>query len=128
MTKILLLLSSFLTILSALALGNPPPGADPDSPIYKWFDRQYNVLGKSCCGQGDGHTLEDYQWRTKHSELGDDYEVNIDGKWLRVPHSEYLRDVLTDPNPTDHATIWYTLDTTEPEGIKIWCFGPGHMI
>jgi len=112
-----------LAVLAAMwgcVLAAAHPG---DSDIDRWFERQHSVANLSCCGVGDGRTLEDNQWRIR----GTDYEVQIDGAWLRVARPDYLRDNQADPNPTHHAVVWTTVDTTQPGGVRIWCFTPGPL-
>lgn len=113
--------AALLCLLAGPAVALPPPGADPNSEIYKWFDRQENINNQGCCGQGDGHTLEDNQWRT----AGTVYEVFIDGLWHKIASSQMLRRAREDPNPTGKAVVWYSYNSQELGGVKIWCFGPG---
>jgi hypothetical protein len=88
--------------------------------FYKWFDRQENVVQGSCCGQGDGHILEDDEWRAK----ADGYDVRIKNQWFSTSPEMALRRSLEDPNPTGHAVVWYTIRGRE---IEIYCFSPGWM-
>ncbi len=104
------------------AHGAPPPGTDMDSPVAKWFQSQHQLTsGMSCCGLGDGHTLDDDEWR----ESGDHYQVRINGNWVDVPARGKV-DPAGGPNPTGKAVVWYTLfDSNFP---VIFCFLPGTMM
>jgi len=33
----------------------------------------------------------------------------------------------TDENPTGHAILWYSINTTEAGGVHIYCFAPGTL-
>jgi len=114
------LLLIFSITISGAAFAAPPPGANPNTEIYKWFDRQENVVQGSCCGEGDGHILNDDEWRAK----GDGYEVEIKGQWFSTRPEMALRRSLEDPNPTGHAVVWYTIRERE---VAIYCFAPGWM-
>jgi hypothetical protein len=116
--KRLLLIMSFT--IGGAGFAAPPPGANPNSEIYKWFDRQENVVQGSCCGEGDGHILNDDEWRAK----GDGYEVEIKDQWFATRPEMALRRSLEDPNPTGHAVVWYTIRERE---VAIYCFAPGWM-
>jgi hypothetical protein len=76
------LLYLMLTIAAVPALGHPPPGANPNSEIYKWFDRQKNVNNQGCCGEGDGHILEADEVRTDKNT--GEMDILIEGHWIRV--------------------------------------------
>jgi hypothetical protein len=105
--------------LAVPALAAPPPGIDPDSPIARWFQSQHQLTsGMSCCGLGDGHTLDDDEWR---ASMSGSYEVRIDGTWYPVP-DEAKPDPAGGPNPTGKAVVWYSMFGGRP---VIFCFKPG---
>jgi hypothetical protein len=93
------------------ALGAPPDGADPDSPIGQWFKslRQPDT-GLICCSIADCRPIE-YRIAVDH------YEVAIDGRWVSVPPEK----VVHRENPTGHAIL-----CRGPASSVIFCFVPAH--
>lgn len=115
-----------LLLLIAFAIpgsARPPFGSDPTSPTAQWFARQHNQRGGSCCGEADGHRLDDNQWRIAGTGAATHYEVFFDDEW-HVVDDWMLRQDANDPNPTGKAVVWYG-----PGGgyskIQIFCFTPG---
>ena len=108
-TRILLLVCALsaaaLTVTYGIAA--PPPGADPNSEMGRWFQslRQPGT-GTSCCSLSDCR-LTDY--RTGQ----DGYEALVGGRWLTVPRDKILRGIT---NPTGRAVV-----CARPEGT-ILCF------
>lgn len=119
--KILLVL--LLLVLAGTSSAKPPFGSDPTSPVAQWFARQHNQRGGSCCGESDGHRLEDNQWKIVGTGAATHYEVLIDGQWYPV-EDWMLRKDAKDPNPTGQAVVWYG-----PGGAysktQIFCFAEG---
>jgi hypothetical protein len=107
-------------LATTAAVGRPPPNSDPNTPIAKWFARQYNMRGGSCCGEADGHRLNDNQWRI----AGNHYQVQIDNVWYPIEDWQLRRDV-NDANPTGQAIVWYNYDRSKYNGTQIYCFTPG---
>ena len=107
-----------------------------DKPEHEWFSQQYNVNGGSCCGLGDGHILEDDEWKN----LGDRYIVKINGKWFSLKEWQ-MRDIAPDktgnlplrgtPSTVKKATVWYKYTTTKQEEENeptIYCFSPWEFL
>jgi hypothetical protein len=112
---------TLLLLTTTAAAAAPPPGADLDSPLHHWFDRQYSVNGQWCCNVSDGHFIADSEW--KAGEHG--FQVRIGNVWRDVP-PEALRDPTRGgPNPTGRAIVWYTPGATGD--YTIYCFAPGTM-
>ena len=115
------LLLAALPVITAKA--DPPGNIDIDPALHAWFERQHNLRGGWCCNLGDGHIIEDTEWKT--SESG--YQVLIAGKWYKVD-SDTLRRSDGDPNPTGKAIVWYR-GYGNRDGdfawVTIYCFAPG---
>lgn len=94
-----------LTVTYGIAA--PPPGADPNSEMGRWFQslRQPGT-GTSCCSLSDCR-LTDY----RASSIG--YEALVAGRWLVVPQDKILRGIT---NPTGRAVV-----CARPDGT-ILCF------
>jgi len=113
-----LILSSLL--IPTLALADPPPGTDLDSPLHKWFETQHNAQGGWCCQLADGKILESDEWRITDSGT---YQVFIVGNWQDIQPYMY-RNPIGGPNPTGKAIVWYRIIDS---GITIFCFTPGNL-
>jgi hypothetical protein len=85
----------------------PPPGADPNSDMARWFQslRQPGT-GSSCCSLSDCR-LTDYRAGASG------YEAMVAGRWIAVPQDKILRGIT---NPTGRAVV-----CARPEGT-ILCF------
>jgi len=85
----------------------PPPGADPNSDMARWFQslRQPGT-GTSCCSLSDCR-LTDYRAGMSG------YEALVAGRWISVPQEKILRGIT---NPTGRAVV-----CARPEGT-ILCF------
>jgi len=85
----------------------PPPGADPNSDMARWFQslRQPGT-GTSCCSLSDCR-LTDYRAGVSG------YEALVAGLWISVPQDKILRGIT---NPTGRAVV-----SARPEGT-ILCF------
>ena len=103
------------------ALAKPPPGTDMDSPIARWFANQYNTVGGSCCGLGDGHVIEEEDVRV----AGDHFEVQIDGDWYPVRAGQMRDAARGGPNIMRKPIVWYSVTGA---GIVIYCLAPGSML
>lgn len=112
MARIILALS-LIAATTGLALGAPPPDADPS--FGQWFQSlRQPGSGASCCSIADCHRLAEGQWR----ETGSEYEVEIRGQWIAVPRSRILNHVPD--NPTGGAVACYS------EALRtIYCFVRG---
>lgn len=95
-----------LLLCTASAYANPPPGSNPSPEEKAWWQCQYQIGGASCCGIGDGHLLNDDEWRSS----GTGYQVLIEGDWLPVPPTAMVRSPCG-PGPTPAtaalAKVWY---------------------
>ena len=108
------------SLMAWTALAAPPPGVEIDPALHAWFERQHNVNGGWCCDLGDGHILDDADWRA----ITGSYEVRIQGVWHTIPVS-VMRDPGNDPNPTGKAIVWYR---AFGPAVTIYCFAPGVML
>jgi hypothetical protein len=85
-----------------------------DSPYREWYQQQHDRVGWSCCGLGDAHPVYDAyikQGKWHVPVRGRDYEIE-------------LHQLLSGPNPTGHAVIWYE---DYDDYVIINCFAPGPM-
>jgi hypothetical protein len=85
---ILALTSRFLAlVLASPAPGQPPPGADPFSPLGLWYrslTTPYN--GGSCCSVADCRPVE-------ARLVGEGWQIHVDGAWIEVsPYVVLKRD------------------------------------
>ncbi|HKF73597.1 MAG TPA: hypothetical protein VKB68_17720 [Stellaceae bacterium] len=66
----------------------PPPGADPNSEIGRWFQSLKNSKGEICCSVAD--CRRPYAWR---QTMGQGYQVQEGNgaPWLNVPPQNILR-------------------------------------
>lgn len=112
-----------LLVVAGSTLARPPFGSDPTSDTAKWFARQHNQRGGSCCGEADGHRLDDNQWRIVGSGKDTHYEVFFDEAWHAVEEWQLRQDV-GDTNPTGQAVVWYG-PTASYVKNQIFCFAPG---
>ena len=108
------LLTACVFILVAAAIGSapaaPPDGADPNSPVGKWFQSlKQPGSGASCCSIADCRPV-DYRMGTGG------YEAKLDGDWVHVPEERILRGQT---NPTAHAIV-----CRSPVNGSILCFVP----
>lgn len=98
----------FLLLLGSTAFAR---GEWPPTAYSAWFQAQYNKAGQWCCDKADGHRYDD-----DYRLLSDGSAELADG--TIVPPSE----VLTGPNPTGSAILWYVLDMQGQK--RIYCFAP----
>ena len=100
-------LSAVIGLTITYGLAAPPPGADPNSELGRWFQslRQPGTRA-SCCSLSDCR-LTDY--RAGH----DGYEALVGDRWVAVPQDKILRGIT---NPTGRAVV-----CARPEGT-ILCF------
>ena len=85
-------------------------GRYANSPHKAWIESLKNGKGTPCCDEGDGSRVEDPDWRN----VGNEYEVRIDGKWTKLEDYQ----VLTDTNRIGFAMVWIWRGS-------ITCFMPG---
>lgn len=103
-----------------------------DMSEHEWYKQQHNMVNGNCCGLGDAHILEWYEWKNSL----DHYEVKINDKWFVINKSN-MRDVTGDPtnkeplkglpNPSGKATVWYKFyneNDTINNTPSIYCFSP----
>ena len=82
----------FLVLVSA-ALGQPPPGADPNSPLGLWFrSLTAPYSGISCCSVADCRPVE-------ARLVGEGWEIHVDGTWIEVPADVVLKRDNPDGRP-----------------------------
>lgn len=115
------LLSIVIFAIPLSGRADPPPGTDMNSPLAQWFQRQKDFGGRDCCGEADGHILEDEDQKI----VGDHYEVRIHDHWIRVLPNQFRGNALNDPNPTGHPIIWYGNVEFGQGDVVIYCFAPG---
>ena len=78
-----------LFLLPITAWGEPPPGADPGSPLGLWYRSLAQPLsGLSCCSVADCRPVE-------ARLVGKGWEILVDSTWIAVPPDV----VLTRDNP-----------------------------
>lgn len=106
-----ILLVAALTIISFHGLAAPPEGANPDSPIAKWYKSLSLPNGNNCCSIADCRQVT-YRFGKN------DYQVLIDNKWVDVPNKVVLHNK---ENITGSAVACYQFDSGVPE---ILCFVP----
>lgn len=109
-TRTLMLAAALVAgIVAGLTYGfaAPPPGADPNSEMGRWFQslRQPGT-GSSCC------SLSDCRF-TDYRAGADGYEALVAGRWIAVPPDKILHGIT---NPTGRAVV-----CARPEGT-ILCF------
>jgi len=94
----------------ASAPAAPPDGADPNSPVGKWFQSlKQPGSGASCCSIADCRPV-DYRMGTGG------YEAKLDGDWVHVPEERILHGQT---NPTARAIV-----CRSPVNGSILCFVP----
>ena len=108
-----------LVMMGVCAKAAPPPGTDMDSKMHLWFEMQHNIKGSWCCNLGDGHVLEENEWRAKNGY----FQVMISGQWRDIEHWMW-RDPKGGPNPTGKAIVWFQYTQW---GLQIYCFTPGSL-
>jgi hypothetical protein len=105
-------IAALAVTLSASA--QPPPGADPNSEIGKWFKSLKNEHGLPCCDVSDCR-------RVQARLMEGHYEAMIDEQWASVPDSK-IRHVA---NPTGEYIACYTYyDGTRDPPPLFFCFVP----
>ena len=75
------------SVLAGVALGQPPPGADPNSPLGLWYRSLTTPYsGGSCCSVADCRPVE-------ARLVSEGWEIHVDGVWIKVsPHMVLKRD------------------------------------
>jgi len=92
-----------LSVLAGVALGQPPPGADPNSPLGLWYRSLTAPLsGASCCSIADCRPVE-ARW------VGEGWEIYVNDVWIAV--SPYV-----------------VLRRDNPDGRPIACLRPGMVM
>jgi hypothetical protein len=92
--RFLAIVSLFLLpVLAGAAMGEPPPGADPNSPLGLWY-RSLTVPygGHSCCSVADCRPVE-------ARLVGEGWQVQFDGAWIKVPPYVVLKRDNPDGRP-----------------------------
>ncbi len=80
----------------------PPPGADPNSSLSKWYQSLTQPeTGVGCCSEADCRAYSDDKVRVRDGA----WQVFIDDDWRTVPPERVLRQI---PNPTGEAVACWT--------------------
>lgn len=110
-----LLFVGVLILASTLsASAQPPPGADPNSEMAKWFKSLKSKEGSFCCDISDCRRVEA---RLVNSY----YEVLLYDEWYRVPDSA----VIHVANPTgQYIACFYPNEYSEKFSPYFFCFVP----
>ena len=89
-----------LFLLGALpALAAPPPGADPSSPMARWYHGLKQPNGAGCCDQSDCRP-------TEARRVDGGWEARLpDGDWVIVPPDKVL---ANEAHPGGAAVLCYT--------------------
>jgi hypothetical protein len=115
------LLVALLLCLPPSAKAAPPPGADPNSPIAKWFE-QLKQPGTQigCCSIADCRPV--------------DADQDSDGAWIAIIDDHQVKipedKIIWEPNPVGKPVACYSIywPSFDVETFKILCFVPGYMI
>jgi hypothetical protein len=115
------LLVALLLFLPLSAKAAPPPGADPNSPIAKWFE-QLKQPGTQigCCSIADCRPVDADQ------DLDGTFVAIIDKHVVKIPQDK----VIWAPNPIGKPVACYSIEWNllNEEHFHILCFVPGYMI
>jgi hypothetical protein len=103
--------AAFLALLVASpAFAAPPPGADPDSPMSKWFrGLRIPENNGSCCDESDCRVT------TAQFRDGKWYAITEDGWEAEVPAAKVLKDQA---HPAGSAVLCWRRD------LGVMCFVP----
>ena len=107
--------TSLVTLVAAFAASaQPPPGADPNSEIGKWFKSLKSNKGLPCCDVSDCRRVE-------ARLVNGYYEALIDEQWARVPD-----EVITNVgNPIGQYVACYSYyEATRDPPPHFYCFVP----
>lgn len=85
-----------------------------DPATRAWFQGLRNAQGAICCDTGDGHRVEDPNWRI---EADGTYSVLLDGHWQPVPPEMEVKA----QNRIGYAVAWMW----PPYAPVLRCFMPG---
>lgn len=108
-------LAALAATLSASA--QPPPGADPNSDMGKWFKSLKSNKGLPCCDVSDCRRVE-------ARLVNGYYEALIDEEWARVPDDK----ITPVENPTGRYIACYTYyDGSRDPPPYFFCFVPISM-
>jgi hypothetical protein len=97
-----------LLLLAGVAAGQPPQGANPNSPLGLWYrslTQPYN--GRSCCSVADCRPVE-------ARLAGDGWEIRVGGRWLAVPRWNVLKRENLDGRPIACLHAGYILCFVPP--------------
>jgi hypothetical protein len=82
-----------LSVLAGAAFGQPPAGADPNSPLGLWYrSLTAPYSGGSCCSVADCRPVE-------ARLVGEGWEIRVRGIWIEVPPSVVLKRDNPDGRP-----------------------------
>src|SRR5262249_51115096 len=110
-----LLLASLLLLTTAFSASpQPPPGADPNSEIGKWFKSLKSNKGLPCCDVSDCR-------RVQARLVNGYYEALIDEQWARVPDDK----ITNIENPIGQYIACYTYyEASRDSPPLFYCFVP----
>lgn len=80
-------------MVAPLALGAPPPDADP--ALAPWFQGLSQPNGQSCCSEADCRPVES-------RSVADHYQAFAEGRWIDVPNDKIIQ---PRGNPTGRAVL-----------------------
>lgn len=105
--RLFLALAALLT-LASVATAAPPEGADPSSPIGRWFQSLQAPSGGSCCSLADGRV-------TSVRVAGDHYEAWIDERFPNVTEARW--------EPVKAEAVLQRVDNPTGEFVVFWFGG-----
>jgi hypothetical protein len=92
-----------LLVLAGVAAGQPPQGANPNSPLGLWYrSLTQPYTGYTCCSLADCRPVE-------ARLAGDDWEIRVGDRWRAVPR-------------------WVVLNRENPDGRPIACLHAGYIL
>jgi hypothetical protein len=110
----LLFISILISVAVLSASAQPPPGADPNSEIAKWFKSLKSNDGHPCCDVSDCRRVE-------ARLVNGSYEALVDDQWAKVPDAAIRRI----ENPTGQYIACYTSqDYSTKFPPYFFCFVP----
>lgn len=113
-----LLVASLLALVAEFSRAQPPPGADPNSEIARWFKSLKSNKGLTCCDVSDCRRVE-------ARLVNGYYEALIDEQWWRVPD-----DVIANVrNPIGEYIACYSYyEPTRDPPPHFYCFVPISLV
>ena len=98
-----------LLVLAGVAAGQPPLGADPNSPLGLWFrSLTQPYSGRSCCSIADCRPVE-------ARLAGDGWEIRVGGRWLAVSQLAVLKRDNPNGRPSPVSTQTTSFASSRPQ-------------